>query len=466
MQKKGVDPFAARNGPYGQRAMGYLQSIMSQWKSLTRRPGIVPYSLLFLAWLCLRLQPILASEPFATPDTLGYQQVANSPLGSINFFIGIRPFSVPLLHLIARTDTEIVAYQALLGLCCWGFLAITAARVIRHRWLRFLTSAAILCFSASEPIARWDFLLMSESVSLSLLALFVACWLTLLTEWRWWKVLLLLTVALFWGFTRDTNAYVLAMCGALLIPPTFLRRLRPHYLGIAAALLVLFLAVNMTAELSSRWVFPYLNVITTRILPDTTLTTAMAQQGMPVSPDLLRFTGKRAYGENYGLYTDPALAGFRDWLFEDGKQSYMRFLLTHPQWAFAEPFRDRDTILGLIREDDGFPHSTSRSQKWVGAIIYANRPGIFLGGFCIAILLAAYALGRSTSIGLAAWWVPLGLLLFAWPLGMIAWHGDSMDIGRHAMQAGVQARLGILLLALFAVDRLATIELARRSIRA
>ena len=77
-----------------------------------------------------------------------------------------------------------------------------------------------------------------------------------------------------------------------------------------------------------------------------------------------------------------------------------------------------------------------------------------MGSLVVALLAAGVALRLGGADGLAVWPVPLCLLLFAWQLGMIAWHGDSVDMGRHALQSGVQARPGILLLIFFARDRI------------
>jgi hypothetical protein len=437
------------------RAASRSLRIVPQGERLRGLVVILLYGALFLAWAYLRLQPTLAASPFETPDTAGYRLVSERPLGSIHFFIGIRPFTAPLLQKLAGTDERIVIGQAVLGLLCWGALALATAGAIRRPWLRVVACASILTFSLSERIMRWDFLLMSESVSLSLLALYAACWLWLLAEWRWWKVGVLLTVAFFWGFTRDTNAYILAFSGAALLMITIIRRHPPRYLSVAALLLILFLAINMTAELSWRWVFPFLNVITQRVLPETEFTAALVDQGMPTSPELLRFSGQWAYSEDYGLYNDPALASFRDWLFADGKRDYIRFLLTHPRWALTAPFTDRNAMLGLNQPPDEFPRSTSTAQQWAGVLSYPTRPEVFLAWLGAAALGTATALWYGRRTITASWYVPLSLLLFSWPLALISWHGDAMDIGRHALQAAVQARLGALILILLAADILA-----------
>jgi hypothetical protein len=63
----------------------------------------------------------------------------------------------------------------------------------------------------------WDVAMLSDSISLSLMALFIASWLWLLEDWRWLKVALMLAVAFLWTFSRDTNAWVVLMLAALLL---------------------------------------------------------------------------------------------------------------------------------------------------------------------------------------------------------------------------------------------------------
>jgi len=52
------------------------------------------------------------------------------------------------------------------------------------------------------------------------------------------------------------------------------------------------------------------------------------------------------------------------------------------------------------------------------------------------------------------WFLPLILIILAYPHLVLVWHGDSNDIGRHALQAGVHFRIGLWMLILFTWDRI------------
>jgi hypothetical protein len=56
--------------------------------------------------------------------------------------------------------------------------------------LRPVAFGLVLALSLDRHIAGWDVVMLTESLSLSLLALFLAVWLWLLRNWSWWKVAL------------------------------------------------------------------------------------------------------------------------------------------------------------------------------------------------------------------------------------------------------------------------------------
>lgn len=47
----------------------------------------------------------------------------------------------------------------------------------------------------------------------------------------------------------------------------------------------------------------------------------------------------------------------------------------------------------------------------------------------------------------------LTLLFLVYPVAVLTWHSDAMEVQRHAAQLAVQFQLGLWLLLLFAIDR-------------
>jgi hypothetical protein len=75
----------------------------------------------------------------------------------------------------------------------------------------------ILLFSLSAYIIMWDAQILSELISISLMALLIAVWLWLAGAWQWYKVVSLVAIPFFWVFTRDTNAYTILMIAGILV---------------------------------------------------------------------------------------------------------------------------------------------------------------------------------------------------------------------------------------------------------
>jgi hypothetical protein len=50
--------------------------------------------------------------------------------------------------------------------------------------------------------------------------------------------------------------------------------------------------------------------------------------------------------------------------------------------------------------------------------------------------------------------VPIGLILLEIPHALLVYHGDTLEIPRHAILMAIMLRLGVLMLALFAVGAL------------
>jgi len=237
---------------------------------------------------------------------------------------------VPFFYKLAGNIPHSIALlQLSFSILCWGLLAIAVSRALQFYWLKPFAFLIILLFSLSDHIIMWDGAMLSDSISLSLMALFVASWLWLLENWNWQRAALMLMVAFLWAFSRDTNAWVVLMLAALLLTIGSLCRSR-RCLSIVPVLVMFFIANELSLNYSRRWVTPFFNVIGRRILPNAESTAFFAQFGMPVTPALMRLSGQLAWGQDWAFYKDPALQEFRHWTYDRGKSSYNNFLLAHP----------------------------------------------------------------------------------------------------------------------------------------
>ena len=400
-------------------------------------------------------------------DTGDYTQKADWPLwswgqhtgplrGIMTWWLQGRSPTVPLFYKMAgNVPRNIVILQLSFSILSWGLLAVVVSRAIQFSWLKPFAFLIILLFSLSDHIIMWDGALLSDSISLSLLALFIASWLWLLENWHWRRAALMLAVAFLWVFSRDTNAWIILMLAALLLLIGRFSRSR-RCLLIASVFVVFFLANEVSQSYSHRWVEPFYNIILQRILPNAEWTASFARLGMPVTPALMQRSGQLAWSQNWSLYSDPAFREFRDWAYHRGKSSYARFLLEHPVMTTLEPLRNIEALIApkltakasYYWSNSFFPILTGFIAELIYfqkfALLWVHAAGLLFG------VVFAFALRQQEP----KWFIPLTLIMLAYPHLAIVWHGDSNDIGRHALQAGVHFRIGLWILILFACDRM------------
>jgi hypothetical protein len=418
-----------------------------------------------VAFVGLRLTLIQpsSSERWSDPDD--YMRVAQLPLTSLRFWAGPRVFGFPLLlKLLGNQPQLVIGTQFAIATLCWSLLAISFAACLRARWLRPVALGLILGFSLSLDIVQWDFMLFSESLASSLMALMIGLWLLLLRSYesglasqrRAVLFGLLAIVTIGWSFVRDSNAYVVlgiaGLVGLALLG--WWRRVpdRIIYAGLAGLLVAVFLVQNWAADAGRRWQYPLVNLIGKRILVDEQRTAFFAANAMPTDEKVMRYRDNFAHSHGNAIFRDADMSYFRDWLDTRGKSTYTRFLLSHPAAVLREPLREYRTIL---RPPLGY-YGTRAGLTfppwllWLTGALYIRTPepiGLAVGALTLAgFALAALRLGRPV------WLAPAALALLIYPSMFLIWHGDAIDVGRHSYLIGVQLRLVFWMLCWFTVD--------------
>lgn len=383
------------------------------------------------------------------PDTAVFLGQSSLPLWSRRFWAGGRSFTVPLIYKTLKNNLQLISIvQFTFSVLSWGLLAIAVALTTDFYGFGLVIFAIILAFSLSQEIIMWDKQVLSESLSLSLLALFVASWFLLLSGWHWTGMTAVIVTGFLWAFSRDANAWVLLLLAGLLVPVGFIWH--KGYLILAGMFFGFFIASGISANKGQRWVSPFLNVLAQRILPNSQMVKWFEQRGMPVNPALTQMARKWAHSENWAFYEDPALQSFRDWLYTRGKSCYYRFLLSDIASLTQVPLRHIEI---LIAEDlsNYYPKGFRPILKGIIAeVVFPNKHALLLAW------LASVLIGLTSVISIyqqnPLWLAPLFLILLAYPHVIIVWHGDAMEIPRHALMANIQLRLGVWITLLFAAN--------------
>jgi hypothetical protein len=414
------------------------------------------YVLIFLAYIFIRVLTTIPAinAPRDLADTDIYVRISTQPILSEDFFYVDRPFVFPFLLQITNQEFKsAVIVQLGLTILAWGLLAWVISTFFKNSILSLFSFGVILALSLVRHLAGWDFVLMTESLSLSIFALFIVSGIWLLSGWKIYKVFVSLVLAFLFAFTRDTNAYLLLMVGGLILIAILLRWLSIKFLVFVFSFSIIFFISNLNADLSQRWTFPLMNVIGKRILPRTEALPFFESCGMPITPELLSAAGLYANENNRQLSEDPALEDFRLWLAENGKSCYMKWLISNPTSTAQEALKEFDAMIYFEWVGGYFSRKyqdvlPSRLER----ILY---PVYFLPYLLAGLtLIALYGIFKKTWHENSLWIIAIILCLTIFPHLYITWHGDDMAPERHALSVGMQLALTMWLFVFLLVEKI------------
>jgi hypothetical protein len=414
------------------------------------------FALIFLAYIIARVTfnlPAL-SKPRELADTEAYLRISQESVTDIKFWGDARPFVFPLLLKISEQDVSTAATLHLgFSILAWGFLALTISASLRSPYLTLPSFGLILALSLTRHLASWDYVMMTESLSVSWFALFLALGIWLAQGWQVYKVVLLIITAFFLAFTRDTNAYLLLMLAGMLTLAILFRWLKPRALILITFFILIFFLNNYTSDIGRRWIFPLNNIVGMRILVNHEALDYFKSCGMPASPELLALANTFANGQDRAFYEDPALKDYRLWLRENGKSCYMEWLLVHPIQSLTDALNQFESLIRFDKLDTFFARQYDPViPYYLEAFIY---PVKFIPLLWIILTLAALlAVWRRAWKTNSLWGIYVLLCLPILPHLFITWHGDAMAPERHALSVGLQVALCFWMMIFLFLDQL------------
>lgn len=421
---------------------------------------IRPYAVIgaiFGVYLILRAWAYATVDPGIAIDSGMYILLAEE--GHIGFDEG-RPFFLPLFYAILGSNEGRVAGQALLSTVSWGVFAWVVSREMRTRVMQNVALAAILALALTPQVLQWDGAMLSESLSTSLGMLILSCAVVMVRRGPSTPLLVgftLLSIA--FVFTRDSNGPTLVL---LLLPVAAVVALRGARLRgavLAAVVLGLFVVSSISVDQGDRDRFTNLNIVGQRILPNPEMRDWFAARGMPVTPDVLARSGTFAGDDEYAFYEIKPLI---DWVENDMRRHYVRYLLTHPRYLIQGPWQNREEqfvpIVGGSLPKTNFQAAL---PYWISDFAYpAELTEIFFWTVAVVAFTIVVALRHGWD---RRWILPLILLATAPPHALMVYHADAMELGRHSVTMTLLLRVALLWLLLVAVDRLIATRRGGRS---
>jgi hypothetical protein len=365
------------------------------------------------------------------------------------FWTGPRPFLVPLIGTLLKQDAYAFAwFQTLLSVFSWIFLAHVVSENAKDSFWKIASLATILLFSMSDRVFTWDWSILAESISFSLMALIIASWILLLRQATWPRVIFVLSISFLWAFTRDLNAWILLLVGVPLLLATLanLGNLKIACIGLVYVAIFFASSYSANAPAVPRWAVPFMHVLTFDILPNRNALDFFERSGMPAPQELLIWSGKDSHFD----YLSSEF-GFRSWLFSSAQVTLARYLINSIPESLYLP----------LNPEDGYPEQVDRRFGRTGdfkplippeikGFVYfdlRNFASITLFGLAIIYGCVKFWESRTTS-----WITPLVGIILSYPYGFLAWHGDAFERSRHVLPADILLRICLLILLLLVIE--------------
>lgn len=349
-----------------------------------------------------------------------------------------RTWTVPLIYQLP--DRALVTVQTVGSAVAWCFLAWAVATTIEHRAVRYVAAGVVLVVGLSAQVVEWNAVLLSESLTVTLLAALLAATLRLTRHQPHGLVAVWCVLAVLWFFTRQINLLLAPLLAvALLIAWVATRR---SHLAVMAGtcLLVSVWAVpfvldpdNETAE------YNRLAVIADRVMVEPDLRAHFEDDGMPVTPALEAEAGDFGGGHSR-LFDDGPTA---TWARDNFTSSYVTYAIKHPVWTLTAPLR------GIGDRLTGAPQNRGRDR--IHEPSAASRPWLLYAELAAALAVTALAwLRRGADWRLL---IPAGMIAASGIMALVVWHLSTRDTLRLYLPSGLLLRLAAVLALAWGLDR-------------
>jgi hypothetical protein len=413
--------------------------------------GLIAWGL-FASYLIWRVVqgPVLTWQ-----DTTSYLAVARHPFPSVALLAGARAPVVPLLWKLTGTRTSFALTQTVIAILAWSLLAATVAWCFRSPWRSLLAVVGVLAFASTWQVIEWDWSVLSESISLSAVAVMFAASLWLVRRVTLPRAAVLVAACLVYASARDQGIWVVGIVAmiALVVAVARLIAASPRQASRTALLGLALLTVATVTEIGAvsahRNVINVEEVFYIRVFPFPQRVAWFAARGMPQSAalDSLAATTEPTPGEAKIVAPDLRHRQWHAlsvWFSHRSQLLYAEYLLTHPGYDLTAPFSSPELSyndpVGIL----AFYAGPQTPLPVLSTIMFPPFDAVEVIAFLTEVLILTRRLWRIAEIRVMIVMGIVGLLA-----ALIAWHGDGEEIARHTIEGNVEARLAVLLLLSF-----------------
>jgi hypothetical protein len=429
------------------------QSVIStsRWRR-PAAPTVIAPAAAFAGWLFFTgylLVQATAGPAIIWNDSLVYRKIASAPLTSSGFWTGQRPPATPLLIKLVGASGGYLLAQAVIAALSWGFLAWTVGRLVAPGWRRLVAVWVILAFASAFPVTLWNRSVLSESLSMSLLAVVCAALIWTTHQVTWPRVVATAAACLAFAATRDAQVWTVAFLavavgvGALAIA----RKDRPRAtrVGVLSVCLVAVVVLTGWGTLAShRTPQNVADVLYVRIFPYPGRVAWFAHHGMPQAPQidaLAKATSTQPGQAKVVSFSpsDPDFAALERWIQNQATGTYFLWLATHPVYVLTEPLIRPERSYNFAQGSlTAYASTTDQYRSPLTVVVWPP-----LIGLLILAAVAAYLTFLSKGWRDGVWRMMLVFSAIGVLAMLVAWHGDGQEVTRHTVEGLAQLRLGL-----------------------
>ena len=395
-------------------------------------------------------------------DTESYIKTSLVPMNQSGFWMGERPFVLPLFYKLFGLDLVnywdrnfaviVLAAQSIISYLVWSFFAYSISKQFTNTYVKMASIVVVFSLGLGLHNSMWDKLMLSESLSNSFLILIVSILLLLFSNkeksksWQFvlGSVFLVINIALYL-FVRDSNATFVFLGGVVgaiwwLIDKQKGKRvtLVLSSLGILLSILAIALMNN-----STRWWTPLQHAVYDRQSSVPSMQEFFKRNGVDLAAITPYLRDPQVFGD------EPVELADKDQVLRQVKTIYGKYLLSHPRYTLLYPLPAFKGIMTPLNTE--YRYTQKPTPSWVTAItdfFYPKGNWIYpVGVLCLCLWF--FLSGRKIAPALVIF---LFLILSVFPLGLLIWHSDTMELDRHAQQFMIQSRIGFWSSILFLVD--------------
>ena len=359
-----------------------------------------------------------------------------------------RPFTVPLFYKMGNSDPEtIIIMQKNLHAFCTFFLGYVVLLFLKTTQSKIIFLISWYLLMMWWNILSWTNMLLSESLSISFMFLWIASFLLVFYKRKILPIIFHVLIILLFSFTRDSWPYILIIFyGMFTIIALFWdKKMVKNSVIFLLLSCSIFVVQHKSAQIGQRYRLPIMNNVVFRIVPNKEYLQWFSDVGMPCVDQLKKhYSNLHVYEKIYPIYTDLKLSKFSDWAGEEGSSIYTKFIILHPSYLFM--LNEKQADLDRIFAYDIVYTDPDSKYSLIGQYIFP------LFNTSIILLLNVFLIYLFIKEKRVIWLLPSVLIAIFTFNAFLLYIADSMEVERHLFVTNIMIQFVGILSCCFILD--------------